>query len=41
VVFLGWMVLGLALYGGYGRRRSRLNGADPTGAGHPDAVRTQ
>jgi len=28
VVFLAWMALGLGVYGGYGRRRSRLNRTD-------------
>ena len=29
VVFGGWMVIGLALYAGYGRRHSRLNETTP------------
>jgi APA family basic amino acid/polyamine antiporter len=29
VVFVGWMVIGLALYAGYGRRHSRLNEPTP------------
>lgn len=30
VVFLGWMLLGLGLYAGYGRRHSRLNAVTTT-----------
>lgn len=35
LVFVGWMGLGLAVYAGYGRRRSRLNDADLAGSRPP------